>query len=489
MRVNFKTYTKLSKNEVFFMFSKNYGKFKVSKKRMSGNKYLKIDIPMPYYDKMKLKNEQELNSSFIRWKYSINKDKLSVMYDIKNLTPLNIYHLRKKDSYLLLKTVLQLVTNMQKTYILSGKYPLFNVKHIYIDEFKNIKFILLPLQNAEIDDSGYIETVDTIKEYMINRMDAKDEGDDVLTEVLEQSNKTAILEENQNKDNITCKLNSNLEYDINKADVKAPKNIPIIDAIVDKKLDFFDVGYLSDIGDKKPNNQDKVFIRVGNIIGISYGVFLIADGVGGMSHGEVASAMVSDRINAWYEKSFKELLKLRDIDRLTSELDIAIENVNKSIIDYSKATNEKLGSTMTLLVIIEDSYIIRHIGDSRIYFYDNKGLHQMTTDHTYVNMELMRGNITPDEAENHPRKNILTQCIGVRKNIEPEKLSNKIPKKTSYILLSCDGFYNAFPWNNFEKILENSEGIDIQLLAQNMRNAIAKGNALDNISLILIKII
>lgn len=230
-------------------------------------------------------------------------------------------------------------------------------------------------------------------------------------------------------------------------------------------------------GEFRDQNEDRtgVFYNKTNQV-----LFLVADGMGGHAHGEVASKFVNDEIQkAWQEEN---LIKsdyaeafLRDLVIRTNRKLYDLQNVHD---DYSG-----MGTTLVLASIIDDTIFILNIGDSRAYVMKRRTIEQVTTDHSFVNLLVESGEITKEEAINHPKKNVITKAMGTDRLIQPDifRLRNK---QYDYILLASDGLTDVLREDSihrtvYQKNLSLHERLD-SLISQAEENA-----SRDNISICL----
>ena len=253
----------------------------------------------------------------------------------------------------------------------------------------------------------------------------------------------------------------------------------------------FLIGYGSDKGIVKEENQDSLLIKTAQSPYGRIGFFIVCDGMGGLSSGEVASSTVVRGFSKWFDEVASQV-NFNEIDEEGIFLTIneEIMSLNKKIIDYGERKNERLGTTLSLLLTVDYKYFICQIGDSRIYCIDND-IEQLTKDQTYVQREIDRGNITNEEGENHPKKNVLLQCIGVKKDIEPVFSSGLISDSQVFLICS-DGLYKKI--DDFELV----NNIDISKLI-NDEQLYSKANKLinlaksrkerDNITSLLVKVL
>ncbi|AUI71416.1 Stp1/IreP family PP2C-type Ser/Thr phosphatase [Companilactobacillus alimentarius] len=233
---------------------------------------------------------------------------------------------------------------------------------------------------------------------------------------------------------------------------------------------------LTDVGKLRENNQDYVNVFK-NKKGIVFGI--VADGMGGHRGGDVASDMAVSHLGHNFEESeVNNITELREwiISELSKEND-RIVSVSNQFDDLSG-----MGTTMVGVFFIDEKMMVVNVGDSRCYIYTNNELKQLSVDHSLVHELLETGQISPEEAENHPQKNIITQTLGVSQTVQP-RVKNFDLIDDSIILLCTDGLTNMVPENEIKDILAK----DITLEAK-CHILIDKANAAggrDNITALL----
>ena len=167
-----------------------------------------------------------------------------------------------------------------------------------------------------------------------------------------------------------------------------------------------------------------------------------------------------------------------------------IKGLNYKIIEYGRNTGTSLGTTLSLLLIIEGKYMIAHVGDSRVYQITDK-INQITEDQTYVAREIKLGHMTPQQAAVNPQRNMLLQCVGASTVVEPAfYFGNVIPG--SVFVLCSDGFRHVvsddeiFENLNFQNIpnIKNMQDNSKYLIELNKHR-----NERDNISVAVLKCI
>lgn len=212
---------------------------------------------------------------------------------------------------------------------------------------------------------------------------------------------------------------------------------------------------------KRTNNEDAFYTEInkdGNI-----GLFMVCDGVGGQNKGEVASALVCT--------SFKEFLKTNpktfDINWVQDALKFTEQEFD--IASEQDSNTKGMASTLTLVAFQEHNILIAHCGDSRVYHFRNNEILFQTKDHSYINWLLDRGEITTEEAKNHPKKNVITRCIAGTKN--PTKADVHVItdwQANDFLLLCTDGVLEA--WNERELLRLMLTENEIQTIANEMED-------------------
>lgn len=252
---------------------------------------------------------------------------------------------------------------------------------------------------------------------------------------------------------------------------------------------ILEFGSVCDIGDCKPTNQDCIFSVFSMINNNSVGLFAVADGMGGLSHGEEVSRLVTARIEKWWNTEFRQILLSNnsiDSNEINISLDRIVNKINDEALAFSVSINEKAGSTLSLLLIVNDDYFIKNLGDSRVYLH-NKKLRQITEDQSLVAQMVRNGEITSEEAKTHKKRNVITMCIGVFNKVAINSYYGKC-RKNDIFLLCSDGLYNALDEKSIVSIIGNKKSL-MKECASNLRNSIPKGRAGDNVSVILVKLI
>ena len=160
---------------------------------------------------------------------------------------------------------------------------------------------------------------------------------------------------------------------------------------------------------------------------------VVCDGMGGTVGGAIASKLVVDA----FEQSVDEGLDQLPSGSLKNFLEVAISRANNLMIDKIMEQPELAGMGTTLVAcVVKDSVAhIAHVGDSRAYLLQKDDIVQLTRDHSMVQVLVDQGQISPEEAKNHPKRNVITRAVGINRNIDIDY--DEIPLQDGDILLLC----------------------------------------------------
>jgi protein phosphatase len=243
---------------------------------------------------------------------------------------------------------------------------------------------------------------------------------------------------------------------------------------------------LTDIGDVKPSNQDSILCKTGVFGKQAAGLFIVADGCGGLSYGDEISILTITHFSRLWDAELKELFESkRATDNDISDLlEKAIKDINNSALEFGKQVALQVGTTLSLLLVIGNRYYIKNIGDSRVYIIRKGRLQQLTADQSLVASMLRNKELTPEEANSFGKKNVLTMCIGLFDDVKTYTKIGTV-KSGDTFLLCCDGLYNCFPVELFNLLVTERHKAAPEALLQRLRNAIPPGGAKDNVSAVI----
>ena len=244
----------------------------------------------------------------------------------------------------------------------------------------------------------------------------------------------------------------------------------------------------TDIGISKSTNQDSLLIKHASADGQEILMAVVCDGMGGLSKGELASATVIRAFSKWFDDELPFELENIDMQIIGAKWSLLLKELNSKILEYSQNNSiESMGTTFSGVLFANDQYVIVHVGDSRVY-YIGSSLNQLTTDQTFVARELSRGTLTLEQAKTDKRRNLLLQCVGASKTVEPQVICGKT-ERGAYMLCS-DGFRHEIletemyeSLNPVNLMNKNAMHSNAKYLIEQVKNR----NEKDNISVILVK--
>ena len=237
-----------------------------------------------------------------------------------------------------------------------------------------------------------------------------------------------------------------------------------------------EISILTDVGQRRTNNQDYAN-QYKNKAGKSM-VFL-ADGMGGHRAGNIASEMaVTDLGAAWVAT---EISTINEVREWFAE---NLEKENQQIHRIGQDEEHKgMGTTLEAVAIIDDQVLFAHVGDSRIGLVRNGEYHQMTSDHSLVNALLKAGQITEEEAAHHPQRNIITQSIGQKDELQPD-FGMVTVEAGDFIVINSDGLTNMISGDEIRDIVVSN--LSVEEKAKTLVRFANNAGGLDNITVVLI---
>ncbi|RHW42729.1 serine/threonine-protein phosphatase [Neobacillus notoginsengisoli] len=247
---------------------------------------------------------------------------------------------------------------------------------------------------------------------------------------------------------------------------------------------------VTDIGIRKAANEDSLLVKIADTSRGKVVLAIIADGMGGLSKGELASASVIRAFSAWFDHELPDQLAAGDWDELQYRWERMIKEQNHRIAEYGRSERIQLGTTLTALLLIGDQFrLIVHVGDSRVYRI-HEGIEILTDDQTVVGRDVKRGLLTPEQARIDPRRNVLLQCIGASRLVEPDYIYGRPLPGEVYVLCS-DGFRHMVSDEEIFSAFRPVELADESVMEQRARAMVElnkQRQETDNISVLLVKI-
>ena len=233
--------------------------------------------------------------------------------------------------------------------------------------------------------------------------------------------------------------------------------------------------YLTDTGKVRSHNEDSVTIVKNSANEM---LMIVADGMGGHRAGEVASSMVVTHIGARFSELSTIGTKLDAVNWLKENVD----EINNSIIKYGEENPDSsgLGTTVVMALLTKEFLIFCNIGDSSGFVLKNGVLHKITKEHTLVNFLVETGELSPEEALNHPKKNVLMKALGAADKQELDVFD--VDPNVDAIMLASDGLTNMIAEQEIYNIITRN-------IAEAPQKLIKKAKELggyDNITVIII---
>ena len=243
----------------------------------------------------------------------------------------------------------------------------------------------------------------------------------------------------------------------------------------------------TDIGISKDTNQDSVLIKHAIANGEEVLMAVVCDGMGGLAKGELASATVVRAFDEWFNNELPYELEYLDMQVIGAKWTLLLKDLNLKILEFGQSIRTDLGTTFTGMLFIGDQYVIVHVGDSRAYHLGTS-LIQLTTDQTFIAREIARGTMTLEQAKTDKRRNMLLQCVGASRTVEPQVLYGTV-EKGAYMLCS-DGFRHEVTEDEIYESLNPVNLMNQKAMHSNAKYLIEKVKSRqerDNISVVLIK--
>lgn len=230
-------------------------------------------------------------------------------------------------------------------------------------------------------------------------------------------------------------------------------------------------------GKVRTNNEDSYFISRQ-----TPSLFIVADGMGGHKAGEVASQMAVDEVCSYIQREMEGTMTPELIEEMLLS---AVRSANAQVFEQSRSTLslEGMGTTLTLLLVVDNVMYFAHVGDSRAYIVKNDTIEQVTKDHSLVGELVRAGTITEEQARVHPQKNILTNAVGTGLTVKVDIVKRRV--ESGLVLLCTDGLTNHVEDAEILNALNSDEPLS-HLCEGLVREANEQGGQ-DNITVVAVK--
>ena len=228
------------------------------------------------------------------------------------------------------------------------------------------------------------------------------------------------------------------------------------------------------LSEKRPENEDSFLVQSES------GLFAVADGVGGAQAGDVASQMAVEILG----EAFRNFEAGGDVEE---RMRLAIEKGNEAIFGMSRELAQLSTMATTLVALHLDGNIatIGHVGDSRLYRLDTNGLlFRETQDHSFVEEEIRAGRLTPEQAEIHPNKNVISRALGAEEGVEIDLKTIMFETGTTFLACS-DGVTRHIADEELRALLAN--GTDVEQICATIKDLCYERGAQDNLTAVVVR--
>ncbi len=245
------------------------------------------------------------------------------------------------------------------------------------------------------------------------------------------------------------------------------------------------------VGKQRELNEDSLMIinttLAGNSGNTPFGLYIVADGMGGHQYGEVASNTAMRTFGGHIMRQFHSYL----YNLPTMPLDEPLQDIMFAGVTQAQEAIQReapgSGTTLTAALVLGQQVTIAHVGDSRAYsVYPDGRFELITRDHSLVGRLEELGQITPEEAAIHPQKNVLYRALGQGEVLEPDLFTVSFPRQ-GMLMLCSDGLWGVLTENQMHEAIKHADTLEDA--CQNLVNAANAAGGPDNISVILVKMI
>ncbi len=238
---------------------------------------------------------------------------------------------------------------------------------------------------------------------------------------------------------------------------------------------------ITDTGNVRTQNQDYYQITP---IGEHSLLAVVCDGMGGAKSGNVASRLACEVFTEEILRSYKKEMTTQEAERV---LRSAASLANVSVYEHSQLSEEfkGMGTTLVAVLLREKEALVINIGDSRAYYFDPDGVRCVTTDHSVVQYMVARGELTSEQAKNHPSKNLITRAIGPVNQVLSDVFTLPV-NSGDYFLLCSDGLSNEMA--DQEILFEVAHGVRQDDCCQRLLEIAKERGAPDNVTCVLVAV-
>ncbi|GAB4297413.1 MAG: Stp1/IreP family PP2C-type Ser/Thr phosphatase [Myxococcota bacterium] len=243
----------------------------------------------------------------------------------------------------------------------------------------------------------------------------------------------------------------------------------------------------TNVGMKRAHNEDAYFLMA------EENLYLVADGMGGHSSGEIASQLAIETIANFFRATsnddevtwpFKmEANRGYDENRLLTSIKLANLRIFESA--QRDPRYKGMGTTVVSTLFSRDGLIISHVGDSRAYLLRNSALELLTTDHSLLNDYIKAKNPTEEEIKNFPHKNVIVRALGMKEVVEVDIIKKDFNPGDIFLLCS-DGLSGMVPDDKLKEIIDKNSNLDRAV--EELIDAANRNGGTDNITVVLVRV-
>ena len=243
---------------------------------------------------------------------------------------------------------------------------------------------------------------------------------------------------------------------------------------------------ITDKGIVRDHNEDSLLANEAD------GLFLVADGMGGLSKGDIASKIAVETVERFIKASRVEditwpIKPLQEYSLEENRLLAAISLANWNIFNEAlkDPVNRGMGTTLVGFLLEGDQLVIANIGDSRIYLINDNRIQQITDDHSLVMEEVRKGNLTPEEARVHPHKHVINRALGISESTQADISTRNFQARDLYLLCS-DGLTDMLTDEEMFSLVQANAGKSLRALGETLVEAAKGQGGKDNITAVLV---
>ncbi|MCB9507333.1 MAG: Stp1/IreP family PP2C-type Ser/Thr phosphatase [Myxococcales bacterium] len=245
----------------------------------------------------------------------------------------------------------------------------------------------------------------------------------------------------------------------------------------------------TDVGLKRGHNEDSFSVLS------DLGLYMVADGMGGHSAGEVASRMACEAIASFFRETEEDdemtwpYKMEKGLGYEANRLAVGVKLANLRIHEcaQSNASQRGMGTTIVGMRFTKDGFVVGHVGDSRVYRVRDEQLEQLTEDHSLLNDYIKMKELTAEEIANFPHKNVIVRALGMKDTVQVDLRTDAARAGDLYLLCS-DGLSGMLPDDRLRSIVVESAGRGLDEACRALIDAANAAGGTDNITVVLVRV-